>query len=63
VKNYLRKVYDKLGVADRLELALFCLHNRVLDSSPKAPIVARPSSGNGSVPVVAAITPDPKIVS
>src|ERR1700758_5415269 len=38
VKNYLRKVYDKLGVADRLELALFCLHNRVLESSPKAPI-------------------------
>jgi DNA-binding NarL/FixJ family response regulator len=29
VKNYLRKVYDKLGVADRLELALFCLNNRV----------------------------------
>src|SRR5512135_81293 len=32
VKNYLRKVYDKLGVADRLELALYCLNNRVLDS-------------------------------
>ena len=31
VKNYLRKVYDKLGVADRLELALFCLHNRVVE--------------------------------
>jgi DNA-binding NarL/FixJ family response regulator len=30
VKNYLRKVYDKLGVADRLELALYCLNNRVL---------------------------------
>jgi len=29
VKNYLRKVYDKLGVADRLELALYCLNNRV----------------------------------
>jgi len=29
VKNYLRKVYDKLGVADRLELALYCLsHHR-----------------------------------
>src|SRR5271169_4177100 len=28
VKNYLRKVYDKLGVADRLELALFCLNHR-----------------------------------
>jgi DNA-binding NarL/FixJ family response regulator len=31
VKNYLRKVYDKLGVADRLELALYCLNNRVVD--------------------------------
>ncbi len=33
VKNYLRKVYDKLGVSDRLELALYCLHHRLLDSS------------------------------
>jgi DNA-binding NarL/FixJ family response regulator len=30
VKNYLRKIYDKLGVSDRLELALFCLHNKVI---------------------------------
>src|SRR5882724_2420935 len=30
VKNYLRKVYDKLGVADRLELALHCLNHRVV---------------------------------
>jgi DNA-binding NarL/FixJ family response regulator len=37
VKNYLRKVYDKLGVADRLELALYCLHNRIVDlPSPNA---------------------------
>ena len=35
VKNYLRKVYDKLGVADRLELALYCLNSRILDSSIK----------------------------
>ena len=35
VKNYLRKVYDKLGVADRLELALYCLHNRVLEGGNK----------------------------
>ena len=35
VKNYLRKVYDKLGVADRLELALYVLNNRViLDAKP-----------------------------
>ena len=40
VKNYLRKVYDKLGVADRLELALYCLHHRVLDGGDKAPVQA-----------------------
>src|SRR5437868_14587983 len=33
VKNYLRKVYDKLGVSDRLELALYCLHHRLLDGN------------------------------
>jgi DNA-binding NarL/FixJ family response regulator len=47
VKNYLRKVYDKLGVADRLELALYCLHNRVVDMPPAANS-AHSSSGNGS---------------
>jgi two-component system nitrate/nitrite response regulator NarL len=35
VKNYLRKVYDKLGVADRLELALYCLNNRVESAAAK----------------------------
>jgi DNA-binding CsgD family transcriptional regulator len=35
VKNYLRKVYDKLGVADRLELALYCLNHRVVESEKK----------------------------
>ena len=29
IKNYLRKVYDKLGVSDRLELALYCLHHEL----------------------------------
>ena len=28
IKNYLRKVYDKLGVSDRLELALSFLHDK-----------------------------------
>lgn len=36
VKNYLRKVYDKLGVADRLELALYCLSHRVLEGAAQA---------------------------
>ena len=52
VKNYLRKVYDKLGVADRLELALYCLHNRVLEGQDKAPAqqasAAAAGAGNGS---------------
>ena len=45
VKNYLRKVYDKLGVADRLELALYCLNHHVIDSS-KLP--AAPSNGHAA---------------
>src|ERR1035437_8828899 len=42
VKNYLRKVYDKLGVADRLELALYCLNHHVVDGikTPERPAVA-----------------------
>lgn len=47
VKNYLRKVYDKLGVADRLELALYCLNHRVVDVAvPAKP--AQPSNGHTS---------------
>ena len=30
IKNYLRSIYDKIGVSDRLELALFTLHHKVL---------------------------------
>jgi DNA-binding NarL/FixJ family response regulator len=30
IKNYLRSIYDKTGVSDRLELALFTMHNRIL---------------------------------
>ena len=40
VKNYLRKVYDKLGVADRLELALYCLNNRIADGVAAKPAEA-----------------------
>jgi len=32
IKNYLRKIYDKLGVSDRLELALYCLHHHVFSN-------------------------------
>ncbi|HEY4009349.1 MAG TPA: response regulator transcription factor [Acidobacteriaceae bacterium] len=40
VKNYLRKVYDKLGVSDRLELALYCLHHQILKQETAAAEVA-----------------------
>lgn len=33
VKNKLRKIFDKTGVSDRLELALFTLHHRILASA------------------------------
>ncbi len=44
VKNYLRKIYDKLGVSDRLELALYCLHHQLLKQPP-----ATVGSGMGQV--------------
>ena len=62
VKNYLRKVYDKLGVADRLELALYCLNSRILDSSAKdvavkdgpikPPTISEPSPQNGNAETI-----------
>jgi len=30
IKNYLRSIYDKTGVSDRLELALFTIHHHLL---------------------------------
>ena len=66
VKNYLRKVYDKLGVADRLELALYCLHHRVLDGTkPAAPqeqsvaAAAAASAGSNGSSTSAAATLSP----
>jgi DNA-binding NarL/FixJ family response regulator len=60
VKNYLRKVYDKLGVADRLELALFCLHNRVVENQKPAPAaepVAPPVNGHAAAAAVGSSQP------
>jgi len=36
VKNALRHIFDKTGVSDRLELALFVLHHRVLAQATAA---------------------------
>jgi DNA-binding NarL/FixJ family response regulator len=60
VKNYLRKVYDKLGVADRLELALYCLSNRVVEGAPKppAPLPAAETQVAPEVPPASAESPE-----
>jgi DNA-binding NarL/FixJ family response regulator len=50
IKNYLRKIYLKLGVADRLELALFCIHKRLLDA-PR-PEKAQPEKAQAATAVV-----------
>jgi hypothetical protein len=67
VKNYLRKVYDKLGVADRLELALYCLNSRILDGAVKEPpvkdappklTVSESSPHNGAAAAIVPPIPD-----
>jgi len=51
VKNYLRKVYDKLGVSDRLELALYCVHHRLLESysASESAVIAPPLQEQAAV--------------
>lgn len=35
VKNHLHNIFDKLGVSDRLELALYAVHNGIYEKSPE----------------------------
>jgi hypothetical protein len=48
IKNYLRNVYDKIGVSDRLELALFTIHHRILNEAAAATASAAPQPGQGA---------------
>jgi len=52
VKNYLRKVYDKLGVSDRLELALYCIHHRLLQGSGRGQIPEETPASAANVPAL-----------
>jgi DNA-binding NarL/FixJ family response regulator len=63
VKNYLRKVYDKLGVADRLELALYCLNNRVTDRNGNTPVPPKASAEAPAEPMAVANSDTPETVS
>ena len=52
VKNYLRNVYDKIGVSDRLELALFTIHHRILAEAAAASaagMAGNPAGNAGAV--------------
>jgi DNA-binding NarL/FixJ family response regulator len=50
VKNYLRKIYDKLGVSDRLELALYCVHHRLLEGAPRLATQPQPQPAQAAAP-------------
>jgi len=54
VKNYLRKVYDKLGVSDRLELALYCMHHHLLENGAKPEAGPKLVSKAGQAPAATA---------
>jgi DNA-binding NarL/FixJ family response regulator len=54
VKNYLRKIYDKLGVSDRLELALYCMHHRLLENYSNRDAKTKTANSNGQAAAVPA---------
>ncbi len=63
IKNYLRNVYDKIGVSDRLELALFTIHHRILmeaatasqeNPAPKSPAAQRAAAAREAAPAAIA---------
>lgn len=59
IKNYLRKIYAKLGVQDRLELALYSVHHKMQPTAKPAPQLVPPpapaaSASAGPQPVVMA---------
>jgi DNA-binding NarL/FixJ family response regulator len=48
VKNALRNIFDKIGVSDRLELALFVVHHRILAQATASVSVRPTRSRNGA---------------
>ena len=56
VKNYLRKIYDKLQVLDRLELALYSMHHRLLEGY--VPQSVRGGKGGGMLVSDTAVSPE-----
>src|SRR5271166_2693288 len=50
VKNYLRKIYDKLQVLDRLELALYSMNHHLLDGYVLEPVRVADTLGEAVKP-------------
>ena len=65
VKNALRNIFDKIGVSDRLELALFTIHHRILAQATAAvpPAPAQRRSGQNTGPTAMAASPLPPTVN
>jgi len=61
IKNYLRSIYDKTGVSDRLELALFTIHHRVL-AQAAAEVGNKLEAEEQAAPVAAGATQIPNTV-
>ncbi|MEO8737308.1 MAG: response regulator transcription factor [Edaphobacter sp.] len=47
IKNYLRSIFDKTGVSDRLELALFVIHHHILAEAAAGAEFERPMKSVG----------------
>jgi DNA-binding NarL/FixJ family response regulator len=63
IKNYLRSIFDKTGVSDRLELVLFTMHHKVLLDAAEAAVPGSPtppdtiSSSECVVPIPGSLSP------
>ena len=50
VRNYLFKVFEKLGISNRVELVLYCMHQRQRYEAALHAKATSPSSGTGNLP-------------
>jgi DNA-binding NarL/FixJ family response regulator len=60
IKNYLRSIYDKTGVSDRLELALFTIHHRVL-AAAAADVGSKLEAEEIAAPPSVTVTPSSRV--
>lgn len=60
IKNYLRSIFDKTGVSDRLELALFTIHHKLLLDAVEA---AEPTGASPLPPLRLPATLPPNVGS